>query len=504
MDLVPKQYKRKVTVRRGVKAPRITRYWGNPFLKGILIFAGASFVATTLFNHFTVRKQDRKLFGEMEQLQREFDGFSAEISQVLGELESLISKTKSEEIQLLEQQQDALEQEADECFRKMADLFMQIDRRSRYDDWYAEQVRKDLRLLLTRGEFDRAADWYYLAATALNDPMPDLRESYEGKGTLILNAGAEVVLAEVQQLALDGLRMVPCDPEISESAFPCTNALAKGTYRVRITCEGGRYASYPLLVNHAETKVVTLETPPFIETGMVFVPGGAFYAGGANSELYRKHLVELPSFFIKKTEVSVGEYLEFWKSVESDEEKLAYMSWLTIDQVAEPVPTWDMNGEFVVEGMEPDFPVVGISLEAARAYCEWLSDKSGKRFCLPTAMEWEKAARGVDGRVFPWGDEFEPMANLALTLDNPSGKENYPLWAPVGSFPNDISVYNALDMAGNVREMTSTSVEDMVGFFQLKGGSAYTTADVMPCAHALSFRDGARENDVGFRYVLEL
>jgi formylglycine-generating enzyme required for sulfatase activity len=106
--------------------------------------------------------------------------------------------------------------------------------------------------------------------------------------------------------------------------------------------------------------------------------------------------------------------------------------------------TWD----------DPDFngdnqPVVGISLHEAEAYCAWLSEPSGHLFRLPTEAEWEKAARGIDGRIYPWGDVWLPgrCNSHEQGLSKPS---------PVGSFPAGASPSDASDMAGNVWEWCST------------------------------------------------
>jgi toxoflavin biosynthesis protein ToxD len=94
-------------------------------------------------------------------------------------------------------------------------------------------------------------------------------------------------------------------------------------------------------------------------------------------------------------------------------------------------------------------PVVLISHGDAVAYARWLSRSTGMTWRLPSEFEWEKAARGTDGRRFPWGDTFDP-ARLNSHDMGPFDT------LPVGSFPRGASPYGALDMAGQVYEWTAT------------------------------------------------
>jgi eukaryotic-like serine/threonine-protein kinase len=95
-----------------------------------------------------------------------------------------------------------------------------------------------------------------------------------------------------------------------------------------------------------------------------------------------------------------------------------------------------------------------VSCEDAIAYCAWRSRRDGVLYRLPTDSEWEKAARGVDGRLFPWGSDFE--ANLCYT-DESLARVDSP--APIGSRPGDVSPYGVRDLAGGVRDWTSSTVE---------------------------------------------
>ena len=93
----------------------------------------------------------------------------------------------------------------------------------------------------------------------------------------------------------------------------------------------------------------------------------------------------------------------------------------------------------------PNFPVVGVNWYEAAAYASWLSEKTGKNYRLPTEAEWEKAARGTDGREYPWGNEFDK--------NNCNSKEcGLGRTSPVGIFIKGESPFGCLDMAGNVYE----------------------------------------------------
>ncbi len=98
---------------------------------------------------------------------------------------------------------------------------------------------------------------------------------------------------------------------------------------------------------------------------------------------------------------------------------------------------------------EGSHPVVLVSYEDAVAYAAWLGARDGYSYRLPTAAEWEKAARGTDGRYFPWGDEWRDDGT------NWQGSDDFRT-SVVGSFPLSQSVYGVEDMAGNVFEFTST------------------------------------------------
>ncbi len=101
-------------------------------------------------------------------------------------------------------------------------------------------------------------------------------------------------------------------------------------------------------------------------------------------------------------------------------------------------------------------PVSSVSISSAKAYCDWLSSRNGKKYRLPTEAEWEYAAAGRERRLFPWGNTF--------LLDRANTREQGILRStPVGIFPAGVGPFGIHDMGGNVEEWTSTGYEAYPG-----------------------------------------
>jgi formylglycine-generating enzyme required for sulfatase activity len=150
--------------------------------------------------------------------------------------------------------------------------------------------------------------------------------------------------------------------------------------------------------------------------------------------------------------------------------------------------------------IEPsDYPVGGISLEDARAYCEWRTAQHhlarGKGiFRLPTSDEWEKAARGVDGRIWPFGNSID--SSLAhLNGSRPEIRRK----GPIGVFPQDESPYGVRDVTGSVREW----VDEQEGILGLIRGASYavTVVSQTRAAAVSTYRADQTSSSVGFRLV---
>ncbi len=159
---------------------------------------------------------------------------------------------------------------------------------------------------------------------------------------------------------------------------------------------------------------------------MMFVPAGEFTMGSNDGWDNEKppHTPYLDAYWIEKFLVTNVQYR---KCVDSGK---CSIPWLSRSNTRN---SYYGNTQF------DDYPVIWVSWNDARSFCEW----AGKR--LPTEAEWEKAARGSDGRIYPWGDAFDP-SKLNFIENGPGDT------TAVGSFSTGVSPYGVMDMAGNVFE----------------------------------------------------
>ncbi len=173
--------------------------------------------------------------------------------------------------------------------------------------------------------------------------------------------------------------------------------------------------------------------------------------------------VALPRFSIARTPITNRQYRAFVDATGHRAPDVDESTWASY-RLAHP---FERTRRFVWVNREPppgreDHPVVLVSRSDAEAYARWLSDATGRRWRLPVEGEWEKAARGIDGRWFPWGSEFRP--------ERLNSHDRGPFdTVPVGAFADGASPFGMLDAAGQVFEWTSTDGD--AGRAVVKGGS---------------------------------
>ncbi len=492
MDLTPASLKKK---RRG-RAPRAFKHWKNPFQMAVVGVAVLSFVGHSVFERTRERRTYEAQIARATELRAEIDSLNAEAtavhSNLLQECVGVVLKAQSDAERSLRTELDELNHSVDERFAAFNDCLAATPFRFRSRNdvlvWYGSLTRRHIKAALARKEYERARVSYNLSN--VKNVIVDIKPLVKGEGRLEIAAGNDVYELIVWALKSDGARLVASEHVGRSAAFPYViDGIAKGSHLIFVTRADSEFAPYPIFMEHGETRALELEIPKTVPEEMAFVPGGKFICGGEDSQTYREHTRSLPSFFIRKTEVTFAEYIEFWKHLSDPQQKSEMMSRVRLAADEAPRDAWDANGKLLDKRLQLNHPVVGISPAAAKAFCDW------QGVSLPSAFEWEKAARGVDGRTYPWGYEFDTEANLTLCQDNPQGKKRYPTFAPPARFKlTDASVYNVYDMGGNVREITTTA-----DGYQIMGGSAFTPAT--PCAASSAI---GKITDIGFRYVLEL
>ncbi len=248
---------------------------------------------------------------------------------------------------------------------------------------------------------------------------------------------------------------------------------------------------------------------------MVYVPAGGFSMGSSDADIdavlaecsdctrdrFRdeqpQHAVYLDAFWIDKTEVTNAQYR------------------ICVEAGSCQTPTGCVWGEPTYDdSTKADHPVVCVSWDDARAYCQWAGGR------LPTEAEWEKAARGTEGRIYPWGNTFDGSKvnycdrSCELDTKDTAANDGSARTAPVGSYSAGASPYGALDMAGNAWEWVADRYDS--GYYAsspannpkgpnsgdrrvLRGGSWSDVWHYVRAAHRLDRLPTLRDSDLGFR-----
>lgn len=246
----------------------------------------------------------------------------------------------------------------------------------------------------------------------------------------------------------------------------------------------------PHLGRDARRASISIESPIRLE--LLLVPAGEFLMGSdlkvdkeARDDEQPQHRLVLPEFYIGKVPVTNRQYAAFVKAA------------------GQTVSSYWRNHQ--IPAHKHDHPVVNVKWDDAMTFCRWLSQTSGKPFRLPTEAEWEKAARGSDGRIYPWGNlaAHEKRCNFGTQIGATT---------PVNKYPLGVSPSGALDMAGNVWEWTGSLYkpykydatdgrEDPKSrdIRALRGGSFGNGALYVRCAYRSRVIPTYRDGDVGFR-----
>ncbi|MBF0145602.1 MAG: SUMF1/EgtB/PvdO family nonheme iron enzyme [Magnetococcales bacterium] len=225
---------------------------------------------------------------------------------------------------------------------------------------------------------------------------------------------------------------------------------------------------------------------------LLFISGATFTMGSDDYEPEERpaHEVRLSDYWLGETPVTNEQYRCYLQATKAEE------------------PAYWRNHRY----SDPMQPVVGVSWDDARAFCQWLNEGSGQnfRFNLPSEAQWEFAARGTNGWAYPWGNEKPTKDRACFDRTHPSGKP-----ALVGSFPGGRGPFGHMDLAGNVWEWcldgwsadyqwcTGEKRFNPMGLKRdsrvLRGGSWFNSADRLRAAYRYGDHAWSRRGHVGFR-----
>jgi len=211
---------------------------------------------------------------------------------------------------------------------------------------------------------------------------------------------------------------------------------------------------------------------------MVYVPAGEFIMGTSDAyvdsvmetcgECKREwfddekpqHKVFLNAFWVDSTEVTNAQYATFLNSIGGHKGKCDGQDCIDTKDEDSDSYIFYQEGQYILESGYQNHPITEVGWHGAKAYCEHY----GRR--LPTEAEWEKAARGLDARIYPWGDKWDSGkvnfcdASCEYDWKDTQTDDGYQRTAPVGDYLDGASPYGALDMVGNVWEWVADWYDD--------------------------------------------
>lgn len=322
--------------------------------------------------------------------------------------------------------------------------------------------------------------------------------------------------AEVQLLKFipKGRRWVLVDSGRIDDGATRVGSVEQGSYVVRVTHSGRRAIDVPVLLRAGDARRLEIDTrvARALTDDEAFVSAGPALLGDDEEHTLRE--VVVPAFAIQRRPVTFAQYLEFVVDVSRAAPASAIDR---LPRTADGEPMWTLrDGVLSPEGARrwgltdaemSRLPAVGIDAWSADAYAAWWSKRVGRPHRLPTEDEWEKAARGVDGRLYPWGDEFDP--SFCKMRESRAG---IAALEESGAFEVDVSVYGVVDMAGGVADWAQVSAMDRNLGHEERSARRMVSRGGAYCDPRLDCRASARRHlvadertaRVGFRLVRPL
>ena len=329
---------------------------------------------------------------------------------------------------------------------------------------------------------DDAIIYYRGLVEAYNRGLLDEQIKAEGR-IIIRSVPAEASVTASQYVEVDLQRQPLMEDDLGRT--PLNNIpLSQGAWLLTLRSPGMRDVLYPVRIDRGEVCDVACRffTDAQIGQHFLYVPGGAFIMGGdaACSSARHRRVVVVDDLFVARYPVTCGEYLAFLRDLDQTDPAQAVARaprlkaqsghlWIRDGQGNLAMPQTDAEGF----AWDVYWPIFAVSFDDAMAYCRWYAERTGEAVRLPTEAEWEKAARGTDGRLYPWGNRFD-----ATFCKMAASRAGAPEPERVGSFPSDVSPYGLYDVAGLISEYVDSpfGVDDAVRV--CKGGDYATQSDV--------------------------
>jgi serine/threonine-protein kinase len=365
----------------------------------------------------------------------------------------------------------------------------------------------------------------------------------EGALTLVTDPpGAEVRLARYVRR---DRRLVPDDLGVIGVTPLHAITLPKGSYRLDLRAPGRAEVRVPVLIERGEhwsgcapgehePRPIVLPSPGEIGPEDCYVPAGWTWVGGDPGAIdsLPARRIWIEALVMRRYPVTNAEYLAFLDDLLAQGREAEALAACprphpSMPQTAgELLYERDAGGRFALRAVpgdssglpwQLDWPVVLIDWFGAAAYASWLAEKTGLLWRLPDELEREKAARGADGRHYPWGDRFD--ATWAVVLDSHAGE---PARAGVARYPLDESPHGVFGLAGNVRDWcanvwTREGPEAATGRFvraaaasedpahrAVRGGAWTSEARHSRAAARFASKPGMRWTTTGFRLARDL
>lgn len=323
-----------------------------------------------------------------------------------------------------------------------------------------------------------------------------------GETEVVVASDPPGVWVEVQRWSA-AERRLQLGPPQTLGPTPALTRLVAGPWRVRLRPPGQAPIELPIFLRREPSLALHADLPGELAPGLCVVLGGGVEVGGdpAAPDAWPRTRVEVPSFVVQRLPVTHRQYIEFIEDLGP-----GGLAHAPVDAATStPLYTRDATGRLGLAPDRLDEPVTCVTWHDAVAWCAWQAARSGRPWRLLHEVEWEKAARGPDGRFFPWGDVLDPtFTNMLHTAPDRLRIE------PVGARPTDMSPYGVADLGGNARTwclniwqagpptldftLPGNSLSRAV-----RGGAFQSLPQFCRSATRFAAPPGVRYNTVGFR-----